>query len=70
MQPLHSRSNLLSRSGLPLANELWREVMHRAWPMAGCAEKFPHDLKAFIEFKRRPTVTSTDGRLLAVFFLP
>jgi len=69
MQPLHSRSNLLSRSGLPLANELWREVMRRAWP-TGCVEKFPHDLKAFIEFKRRPTVTSTDGRLLAVFFLP
>jgi len=44
--------------------------MRRAWPMTGCAEKFPHDLKAFIEFKRRPTVTSTDGRLLAVFFLP
>jgi hypothetical protein len=40
-------------AGLPLANELWREVMRRAWPMTGRAEKFAHDLKAFIEFKRR-----------------
>jgi SIR2-like domain len=40
-------------AGLPLANDLWNEVCHRALPMTGRAEKFRNDLDDYIEFKER-----------------
>ena len=40
-------------AGLPLADELWKEVCRRALLMNGRAEKFGEDLDAYIEFKER-----------------
>lgn len=40
-------------SGLPLATELWDEVLQRASRMKGRAEKFQDDLDNFVEFKNR-----------------
>jgi hypothetical protein len=41
-------------AGLPLANDLWREVYRRALPMTGRAGQFREDLDAYIEFKEPP----------------
>jgi len=40
-------------AGLPLADDLWKEVCRRALLMTGRAEKFYEDLDAYIEFKER-----------------
>lgn len=40
-------------AGLPLAPELWREVLKRAPPIPGRAEKFTEDLDDYIEFRKR-----------------
>jgi len=43
-----------SRSaGLPLASELWQEILRRALPMQGRASKFRDDLEDYIEFRER-----------------
>jgi hypothetical protein len=43
-------------AGLPLANDLWKEVCLRALRMSGWAAHFQKDLDNYIEFKER-----TDG---------
>jgi hypothetical protein len=40
-------------AGLPLADDLWREVYRRALPMTGRASQFCEDLDEYIEFKER-----------------
>jgi len=40
-------------AGLPLANDLWKEVCRRALSMSGWADHFRKDLDNFIEFKER-----------------
>lgn len=40
-------------AGLPLATDLWDEVLRRASRLKGRAEKFQYDLDNFIEFKNR-----------------
>lgn len=40
-------------SGLPLAAELWREVLARAVKLRGRAEKFREDLDDYLEFRLR-----------------
>jgi hypothetical protein len=40
-------------AGLPLADELWKEVLRRALPMGGRASKFRDDLDDYIEFRAR-----------------
>lgn len=58
-QPLPKRglyilgAGFSAAAGLPLANRLWHEVLRRALPMTGRAEKFREDLEAYIEFKSR-----------------
>lgn len=39
-------------AGLPLANDLWAEILHRSASLWGRAEKFHHDLDQYIEFRR------------------
>lgn len=46
-------------AGLPLAPDLWKELLRRALPMGGRASKFKEDLDDFIEFKAR-----CDGKTL------
>lgn len=46
-------------AGLPLADDLWREVYRRALPMTGRAGQFRDDLDDYIEFKQR-----SEGRVL------
>lgn len=40
-------------AGLPLADDLWKEVLRRALPMQGRASKFRNDLDDYIEFRAR-----------------
>ena len=40
-------------AGLPLADDLWKEVCRRALPMTGRAGQFREDLDAYIEFKEK-----------------
>jgi SIR2-like protein len=40
-------------AGLPLADNLWKEVCRRALPMTGRAEKFREDLDDYLKFKER-----------------
>jgi len=46
-------------AGLPLAEDLWKEVCRRALRMTGRAEKFSEDLDNYIEFKAR-----AEGKIL------
>jgi hypothetical protein len=38
---------------LPLADELWREILRRALPMQGRASKFRDDLEDYVKFRER-----------------
>ena len=40
-------------AGLPVADELWKEVIRRALPMSGRASKFRTSLKKYIDYQRR-----------------
>lgn len=40
-------------AGLPLASELWKEVLRRALAMTGRARFFRDDLEAYIEYRKR-----------------
>lgn len=40
-------------AGLPVANELWEEVLQRALPMTGRASKFRKSVDKYIEYQRR-----------------
>ena len=41
------------RAGLPVADELWKEVVRRALPMSERASKFRTSLENYIEYQRR-----------------